>query len=1181
MKKNYFVLLAFFGFAISFSQTTIVTIDRANGVGPTATGNDPSISSIGISRGAGVIQHTGSANFSTRNWDGTSQINAESSNEYLQWSVTSNISNSLEINELDIKLRRSLSGPSSWQLFYSLDNFATPGIPVTTPQSVSNTTAIYNFSGLGIVSGISESITFRLYAWGATSNSGWFRVIGETAWSDFGISNPGIRLIGNIITTTPNSTESNIISSSFDPTDNIDYLLYNATSGLTTTNALQIAEFIIQDGGDDLTDTDIFGTILNDLVFNVSNSSNIAALAIFDGTTNVSETSVVEANTSFSGINSGAGLTAPDDGSKTFALYATFKNSVTDNQQIELIIDTAIADAINGSTFFEFDAGGASTPTVGDDNRIEVIASKLIFDQQPSDTNQFEIMSPFPTILTVDINNVVDADNNDDVTIFSTGSLDPASINYPTVNGVSVLDSIIFSEEESDTSLLGIGGPGISPVFSDLFDVNGPLVVIAVQDFDGTSPEWTYSSDVPFFNNGWGTDGYFGVIDITSASPINNNLFSNNILGENDLNDEGNGTSGFATITFDNVDVNSFNDIAVSFQWDVDNFTNNSDTVSYNLILDGILQPTIILFDGNGPIESDEGVVNISVPDGTATVGLQLNIKDNGVTHFSGFDNFKITSVFDGLLYVDNGWSPYPPSETTGAENAYILNGTYIVGTNIALNNLYVKSGATTSVSAGQSITTNADLVNFGTVELNSVSTSYSSLIVENVQGEVVYNRHVNQFADSGSTTGNNDLIAAPVTNSNQTFFAIRTANPDLPSGTIGGVPSFLFGPFDKDVNDYINYTAADDASIVEAGIGYRTASTAPTGSTFRFVGNVETTTKTVPISVGTLSDFNLIGNPYPSYIKLSNFLADNDSEFNVANSGVYGYDGDVVDGFTIWNQAYSDANPNALITPGQGFFVSSKAGGGTITFTSEMRSKGTTDDFITGRFTNLAHLKLQMSKNNAAYKTDFYFNDNASLSMDSGYDAAMFNGHTPDFALYSHLVENNNGLDLAVQAVNFDAINDVIIPLGINANQSEQLTISILETDIVDGIDIYLEDTVANTFTLLNASDYIFTPNTDLTGTGRFFLRFSGDVLSTPEENFDTIQIYTTKTPRTLFIKGALQEKTIAEIYDIQGRLILTAILDTSSNSNQIDISNIKAGVYIVNVKNNTQKKSQKVIIH
>ncbi|MEH6535196.1 MAG: T9SS type A sorting domain-containing protein [Psychroserpens sp.] len=1174
MKKTYFLLLAFFFFAFSFAQTTIVTIDRANGPGPTDTGNDPTISSIGLTRGSGVNQRNGT-DFSSNNWAETSQANAETNNDYLQWSTSSSSSNDIEIQRIDIRLRRNMNGPTNWQLHYSIDDFATAGIAVNASQSiVANSNVITNIIGLSINSGSAATITFRLYAWGAATNGGLLRVKSQASWSDFGIALPGLRLSGNITSTTTNSTESNIVATSFDPTDNIDYTSYSATSGLTTSNAIKIGEFTIQDGGNDLTDADILGTTLTDLEFNITNSSNIAALAVFDGSTNISEVTTVTDNTSFTGIT---GISAIDEGSKTFDVYATFNSTATDNEQLQLTISSASADGTAGSIFEAFDAGGAQTPIAGDDNRIEVIASQLIFTTEPLNGNQFEVIHPTPVVIATDINDNLDLDFINSISLTTTGTFDvSATTSLNAVAGESTFSNLVFSAKGTGLTITATSS-GLTDATSSNFDINGPLITIAIQDFDNTSPEWTYTNDIPFFDNGWGTDGYYGIININDASPMNNPQFSGNILGDNDLNDEGNGTNTWATITFSTIDVSSYENVKLKFDWDIQGYVYNSNDAQYRLIYDGSNESRVFLFDGNGAIDSDEGSISLDIPASVNTVALQIRIRNNRLTGFSGFDNFRIVSEFDGLVYASSTWVPNAPSDTTGTDNVYVLDGTYTVGSNIETNNFYIADLATTSVTAGESIVVNSNLVNKGTLELNSTSTTYSSLIVENTsEGDVIYKRHVN------INTGGNDLISAPVTG--QTFGDFATVNTNIFENP-SDVSQKLFGPFNKTTGLYQLYDTditADANATLDAGNGYRAAST--NSSTFTFEGTVETTTITKPIVVSgpNSPEWNLIGNPYSSYITLSDFLTANTSEFEPTNSGIYGYDGDASNGWEIWNQAYSDANPGTVITPGQGFLVASKVGGGTITFNPSMRSIGSTDDFVLGRVSNptLAHIKLQMSKTDTSYNTDIYFNNNATLSMDAGYDSALFGNYAPGFALYSHLVENNSGLKLAIQSVHYNALNDVIIPLGVNASQGEQLTFSIFETDIQRGIDIYLEDTVTNTFTLLNTSDYVFTPNTNLSGTGRFFLRFSGDALSTSEESFETVQIYTSKTPKTLFIKGELLNDTKAEIYDIQGRLILTSKLNSNSINNQIDISNITSGIYIVNLNNGIQQKSQKVII-
>ena len=308
-------------------------------------------------------------------------------------------------------------------------------------QTTANPAANLNFNSLSIVSGTAGTITFRLYAWNSFTNNGWFRIAGRAALSDFGIATPELRMNGIITTTAINDTESNIVATSFDPAENIDYTNFSATSGLTASNSIKIGEFTVQDGGDDLTDVDAVATILTDIEFSVTNSPNLAALAIFDGSTNISEATTVIENTVFTGVS---GITAPDNGSKTFDVYTTFNSVVTDNDQIQLTISSASAYALLGSTFDAFDAGATQIPILIDDNKIEVTATTLVFDQEPTNSFQFEIMNPNPTVNAVDANSNIDLDFNGTISVVSGGSLEPGFITYAITNGTSVLNTIVF-----------------------------------------------------------------------------------------------------------------------------------------------------------------------------------------------------------------------------------------------------------------------------------------------------------------------------------------------------------------------------------------------------------------------------------------------------------------------------------------------------------------------------------------------------------------------------------------------------------------------------------------------------------------------------------------------------------------------------------------------------------------
>ncbi|NRA94343.1 MAG: T9SS type A sorting domain-containing protein, partial [Psychroserpens sp.] len=56
---------------------------------------------------------------------------------------------------------------------------------------------------------------------------------------------------------------------------------------------------------------------------------------------------------------------------------------------------------------------------------------------------------------------------------------------------------------------------------------------------------------------------------------------------------------------------------------------------------------------------------------------------------------------------------------------------------------------------------------------------------------------------------------------------------------------------------------------------------------------------------------------------------------------------------------------------------------------------------------------------------------------------------------------------------------------------------------------------------------------------------------------------------------------ETMLNLFDIQGRKVLSVELDQSLVQNRINVDNLNAGVYIVTVQNSSQQKTVKVILH
>ncbi|WP_417860036.1 T9SS type A sorting domain-containing protein [Winogradskyella sediminis] len=871
-----------------------------------------------------------------------------------------------------------------------------------------------------------------------------------------------------------------------------------------------------------------------------------------------------------------------------FGFYLNTTNIVDQS-----IIQFQINETSHG---FEADASGSNfadsllfEDVVGNNFTIDVYVAQLIFSQQPSNTFVNTAMTPDISVAAVDINGNIDTSYNLDIEITSSGTLSGSPLVATPVNGVATFVGVTHTA--LGTALVLTADDDLYPaITSTPFDIEampvGP-VVIAIQDFDNTTPEWTYTNEISFFDNTWGGDGYYGIIDIASAFPIDYENMQGNILGENDLDDEDDyGTAGFATTTFATIDISTYNNVELTFDWDVVGYNANNDDARYEVFYDGVGQGTVYLLDGNNTEENGEGTVTISIPDSVNNIALEIEIRNNGGGGYSGFDNFKLEGdvISTSTTYTFNGtWSPSNPNGAATASDAIVItSGDASISSDTAINSVTVNPGAALTVDASTTLTVT------DAVTLESTSTSYSSLILDGaISGTIHYERHVNGNAGLGDTNaiGDNDLVTPPL--SGQTFGAFAAANSNLLTNPVDATEK-AFAIFDKSTGDYENYNTTDNAStLLTAGTGYRAATSNTATLVFTGTANSGDVTIDIDHSGPSYQEWNLIGNPYPSYLDAEAFL-----NYEVATgiknmdllgdtSGIYGYDGNAENGWDIINLANAAGR---LITPGQGFLVGADATNAAsygLEFKTSMRAIGNSDDFIAGRDANtLTYLKLNASTATEIYTTQFYFNAEATQGLDAGYDATIWGGTAPNFALFSHLIEDNNGLPMALQALDVTDLSNVTIPLGVNANQGEQLTFSINASTLPSTVNVYLEDNVANTSTLLNTTDYILTPNTALNGTGRFYLRVSNSTLSTIDNTLEHLSIYTHKTDKSIVVAGQLLEPTTATIYDVQGRLVLSTLLQSTERSQAIDVSALNTGIYVIKLHNASQNKTQKVII-
>ncbi|REE25687.1 putative secreted protein (Por secretion system target) [Winogradskyella pacifica] len=629
------------------------------------------------------------------------------------------------------------------------------------------------------------------------------------------------------------------------------------------------------------------------------------------------------------------------------------------------------------------------------------------------------------------------------------------------------------------------------------------------------------------------------------------------------------------------------------------NTANNSQelTSKWRVSKVGDLGTVTVEFDTTTISAATEGCQGLQLVvgnDNTFTTSTAYNLTVSGDTatatgvSFADGDYFTLSFisdiVWDGTDYFKGSVVSGAPATDT-CYRLIIKSGTNAVLTADAeVKSVLVEAGASLTIDSGVTLTVTE------AVNLTSESNSYSSLITDGtISGTVNYDRFVNSIGSGATGTGGNDLISLPLMPTGLTFDTF-IAYGDNATEIASNVTQYAFAPYDNVTDSaYENFLIGGTEDVLLKGKGYRVATNS--GDLITFSGAPDNGTVNFTIVNSALGNqWNLIGNPYPSYIDADLFLNTANSALLDAsavaiyayNSGTYTGDAPTTSNFTIINKATITefTGENFNIAPGQGFFVASNAIGGAIEFTPAMRTLSGDDDYIAGRTSNENEFfKLNLT-GSQTYSTSIFFNTNASLGLDPGYDAAVYGDDSENYPIYSHLVEENTGRAMALQAIDNTDLTSVSIPLGVNANQGEAITFSVNTSNLSSTTLVYLEDTVANTSTLLNSGDYTLTPSTNLSGTGRFYLHISNSTLSTVDNTLNQLNIYTNEADKTIVVAGQLAGATKATIYDLQGRVILSENLMTSSTSQAIDVSGLSTGVYIVELNNITQNKTQKVIL-
>ena len=570
----------------------------------------------------------------------------------------------------------------------------------------------------------------------------------------------------------------------------------------------------------------------------------------------------------------------------------------------------------------------------------------------------------------------------------------------------------------------------------------------------------------------------------------------------------------------------------------------------------------------------------------TATqAGLSGGLNSNGVieiTEGSAADNHCSVSIPPSTVTIptqdQRGFTREGTSDAGAFEFGvihYTTNTT--ISSDETFRSIEVESGATLTVDPSGSMDVSGTLTNNGSIVMQSSSTTSAALKASSITGTGTYS-----YAKHTASTSTNDLISAPFTG--QSFSDLMANN----SNTIYSNPSdntqYLFGSYDNNSGAYLAYNLNTDGTLLmNPAQGFR-AGNINSESTITFEGNFQTSDQTIAINVGsdpTYGKWNLVGNPFPSYLNLSDFIADNSSILESTNVAVYAYDGDDTNG-SVWTIYSSNNSSGITIAPGQGFFVASGSAGGNLQFNVDTQSVNGGDDFLQRQvMTPDTHFQLNLEHPNQVATTTFYFNPHTTLGLDPGYDVGTFANQTSIFGLFSRLADaSHESVQFAVQAISNDLTETVSVPLGVVVNPGVDYEIRLNDSSILESVQVYLKDYHTGALVLLNNGSYQFNTNTPLNGSGRFELRFSNGSLGNDQptiaEHFKAIHQFD-----TVLITGDFEFNDKIRIYDMLGRLTLSYTVNGNEDQIRLPKAQMARGVYLAQLNRQGEIQTIKFIIN
>ena len=134
-----------------------------------------------------------------------------------------------------------------------------------------------------------------------------------------------------------------------------------------------------------------------------------------------------------------------------------------------------------------------------------------------------------------------------------------------------------------------------------------------------------------------------------------------------------------------------------------------------------------------------------------------------------------------------------------------------------------------------------------------------------------------------------------------------------------------------------------------------------------------------------------------------------------------------------------------------------------------------------------------------------------------------------------------------------------------------------------LDNVNVYLEDNVQGTMTLLNEQDFELTPESALSEMGRFYLHLTEGTFSIDEEVLtNNLNVFKADYNNFITVEGLAMQSglTNVKLYSILGREVLSTSLNNSTNTQTISTERLSTGIYVIKLQSGNNLLTKKLII-